>query len=100
MLIQDAWKTPTFADFKVTINDWAKTPVYLMAVEGMSEAAALACQLPVPAIKRLIFDCSDQQKDRELSLHQESSEYNEDLKEVGATRLKGPQRGSIDSADD
>lgn len=69
MLIKDAWKTPIFADFKFSVNDWAKTPVYLMAVEGKSDAAALVSQLPVPAIKRLIFDCSDQQKDRELELH-------------------------------
>ena len=28
--IKEFWKTPTFAEFRMTIADWAKTPIYLI----------------------------------------------------------------------
>ena len=62
------------------------TPIYLMVSKEMTEAAAIASQLPIPAIKRLIFDCSDHLRERELSLEYESSEYNQDLRDIGINK--------------
>ena len=38
--LKDFWKTPTFAEFRITIADWAQTPVYLMG-KGTAEPDAL-----------------------------------------------------------
>lgn len=63
--IKEFWKTPTFAEFRMTIADWAKTPIYLIT-QGTDEAEALIKQLPVAVVKRLVFDCTDIEKDKDL----------------------------------
>ncbi len=87
--IKEFWKTPTFAEFRMTIADWAKTPIYLIT-QGTSEAEALMKQLPVAVIKRLVFDCTDVDKDKELQDESEVDDYRSDL--PGKIKSRGSNR--------
>lgn len=107
LLIKEYWSKPTFAKFKVTIEDWAKTPIYLMLTQGVSECTALMSQLPVTVIQRLVFDCTDYQKEKELELIKQK-ELNEktDHKKIQITPKKQQKQAvsdfytSLSSADD
>ena len=60
-------------------------------------------QLPVAVIKRLVFDCTDVEKDKELKEESEVDDYSSDMR--GRIKNRASKRGSerfnsLSSADD